>query len=313
MRQNLVVAFCIVTLSTQTSAFAQIDKVEYTYRVRGKSTKSNEDRPWSVPYGTRELAERELRRIQRDHASGGLLEASPDKPVGLYIQAYKNGRAVENTQEQPKLKPNRKVGDVLAEYKRNIEDTWRRITEAEDRLTNSAKEVTDDQISAANRLIESYNGKVGEYAEFLDKNPGLNVKPEYTKRPKLSKDDFVARGRKEKPIQKAVGSDTPKTDQDSLDEVVGVWQRMENGKEVFYHMLLERNGKGAHGHYNSVTGQFEVGRTAAYRFTWTRTDTGITIRYHDGSGVPRRLDGDYLRMPVLGEFDTRIDYKRIKK
>jgi hypothetical protein len=92
------------------------DGAKYTYEVRGRSNLSSEDRPWSRPYDDEANAKAELESIRRADAKGGLREYDPEKPVGLYIQKYRNRvRVTGNTdgKEQDRKGPSLPTADQL--------------------------------------------------------------------------------------------------------------------------------------------------------------------------------------------------------
>jgi hypothetical protein len=64
----------------------------YSYEVWGtSSSEPGRERPWSEPFDTPAAAADRLAEIRRDHAPGGLLESSPDKPQGLHIKKSPRG------------------------------------------------------------------------------------------------------------------------------------------------------------------------------------------------------------------------------
>ncbi len=105
------------------------------YAVWGKSTTDPHERAWSESYASRSDAEKRLQQLQRDYASGGLLEHAPEKPVGLYVKQIRvrvfgapqspPPRADSSQPRPPSARPGEYSGGVSRDNERVFEpEQW---------------------------------------------------------------------------------------------------------------------------------------------------------------------------------------------
>jgi hypothetical protein len=158
------------------------------------------------------------------------------------VRQRKEGEG-KDQKEKIKIKPAKKVGDVLKDYKRNIENAWRRVTDAKTHLSKMTTRISDEQFKAVNGLIESYNAQVDQYTDFLEKNPGLNAKVEYPKIARVDPSDFVEKPATEKP------------------DIAGTWTLNGDAEWIF-----------------EADGTWQISGTGN-RGQWKKTGSGVAIRY----------------------------------
>jgi hypothetical protein len=155
------------------------------YEVWGTSTKEpNRDRPWSESFDSEAKAQARLKELERDYAKGGLMESAPDKPTALKIRKLvRTVKRIKKAKDaaQGKAKE-RKVGDTLREYAKNVEQAYERAKKFKEQRLAATKNLSKQQMDEVNALIKSYNKTRESYGD-LSRNA---VAPILSKYPAMS-------------------------------------------------------------------------------------------------------------------------------
>jgi hypothetical protein len=256
---------------------------EIRWEVRGKSTRSSEDRAWSESYANHAEAVAEMEAKNRSYGPGGLQAAAPEKPVDMYVhkirvpktsadkpttakEALENVTLAKKALDKAKEISNgvaaaeRKLGDTIKEYADIVKQLYENATKATDNLTSMTGSITEKQFGDVNKLIDGYN-KDNDKLDQLGRGAGGGAIPSFPRLSRVTQKDLKA-----KIVEK-----TPTVDQEPAksDSVERMWISTDVPGEYWN---LMKGGVGEKG---------EKGSQYKYDLSWTQKGDEIIIVRED--------------------------------
>jgi hypothetical protein len=179
----------------------EVEEVQEDYfEVWGTSTtEPNRERPWSESFDSEAKAQARLKELERDYAKGGLLESATDKPTALKIRKLvRTVRRIKKAKDaaQGKAKE-RKVGDTLREYAKNVAQAYERAKRFKEQRLASTKQLSKQQMDEVNARIKSYNKTRDSYGD-LSRDAVAPVLSKYPAMPLISDKDLDKNGTESK-------------------------------------------------------------------------------------------------------------------
>jgi hypothetical protein len=119
------------------------------YEVWGASTKEpNKERPWSESFDREAKAQARLKELEPDYAKGGLMESASDKPTALKIRKpVKTVKRIKKAKDAAQGKTEeRKVGDTLRVYAKDVEQAAEQVKTATERTITALRENGDVEV-----------------------------------------------------------------------------------------------------------------------------------------------------------------------
>jgi hypothetical protein len=191
-RRTAILLFATAIVAIPSRASAQQDNpfIGPFWEIRGHWTLTpSRDNSFGV-FNSRPKAEREIATLNRDYASGGLLEGLSNRPFGLYIVEPKDGaampgpkmptflQALSNVSEategvafSAKFAENRlaavakkfEPSQGLKDFIKGVQGSFEQAKRAKEALLATNKTITEKQFREANALIAQYNRDVQQF------------------------------------------------------------------------------------------------------------------------------------------------------
>jgi hypothetical protein len=144
----------------------ETEEVKETYfEVWGTGTREpNRERPWSQSFDSELQAQARLKELERDYASGGLMESEPDKPKNLRVTKLE--RTVKRMKKAKETLDHRKAGDTLREYAQDVAQAYERVKKFKEQRLAETKNLSKKQIDEVNAQIASFNKTRDNYGDL---------------------------------------------------------------------------------------------------------------------------------------------------